>query len=351
MVAASPVGRRLEIEGGFEEVNDWLYEHQMTDGLPVIPPTEEKVAALLKGTKRDPAEEIGLIPPRWGVATVEAVAANGVMAGCRPEYLPVLLTAVEAMLAPEFNLYGIQATTHPLGPGILVNGPVAARLDINGKNNCFGQGWRANATIGRALRLVLLNIGGGLPGKGDKSTAGWPGKFTMCFAENEEALPAGWDPLHVERGFRRDQSTVTIIGAGGYHNSADLWSTTAEGVLRTIAYGMAAKSSHLGEGGDPLCALCPEHAAIIAGGGFSKAQVKEFLYQHARAPLIIFSDEIQESFRASGSGRAVDDQGRLMIADQAEEITVIVAGGPGPHSAFIPSWGRTVKSVTRLIGD
>ena len=191
MVAASPVGRRLEIEGGFEEVNDWLYEHQMTDGLPVIPPTEEKVAALLKGTKRDPAEEIGLIPPRWGVATVEAVAANGVMAGCRPEYLPVLLTAVEAMLAPEFNLYGIQATTHPLGPGILVNGPVAARLDINGKNNCFGQGWRANATIGRALRLVLLNIGGGLPGKGDKSTARRPGKFPKCCAENEEALHAG----------------------------------------------------------------------------------------------------------------------------------------------------------------
>ena len=122
-------------------------------------------------------------------------------------------------------------------------------------------------------------------------------------------------------------------------------------MLRTIAYGMAAKSSHLGEGGDPLCALCPEHAAIIAGGGFSKAQVKEFLYQYARAPLSIFSQEIQESFRAEGSGRAVDEESRLKIADRAEDITVVVAGGPGPHSAFIPSWGRTVKSVTRLIGD
>src|SRR5262249_24111947 len=161
-------------------------------------------------TDGDPEQVLGMLPPRQGEATVEKLAINAVMAGCLPEYLPVLIAAVEAVADPDFNLDGVQATTHPVAPLIVVNGPLARRLNINSGYNCFGQGFRANATIGRAMRLVLMNVGGGLPGTGDRSTQGSPSKFSYCIAENEEANP--WEPLHVERGFPRDVSTVTVSG-------------------------------------------------------------------------------------------------------------------------------------------
>jgi hypothetical protein len=181
-----------------------------SDGLPIIPPTPDRVQHMLEGTRRGPQSLIGRIPPRWGDATVEKVAVNAVMAGCLPAYMPVLTTAIEAMLAPEFNLYGIQATTHPVAPLLILNGPLARQLDVNNSYNVYGPGWRANATIGRAIRLLLLNVGGGIPGKGDRSTQGSPAKFAFCIAENETRNP--WLPLHVERGFDAGTSTVTVWG-------------------------------------------------------------------------------------------------------------------------------------------
>jgi hypothetical protein len=171
------------------------------DGLPFIPPRDERVARMLAYADRDPKEVVAVLPPRWGEATLEKIAVNAVMAGCLPQYLPVVMTAVSAMAEEAFNLYAVQATTHPCTPLILVNGPMAKELNINGRYNALGQGWRANATIGRAIRLILLNIGGGEPGVLDRATVGHPGKYSYCLAENEAENP--WIPLHLEKGFSK----------------------------------------------------------------------------------------------------------------------------------------------------
>src|SRR3546814_279807 len=209
----------------FEEANDALYRAGMTDGLPVVPPTPERVARMLAGARRDPAQVLGVMGPGYGQATVEKIAVNAVMAGCQPDYLHVLIAACEAMLDYEFNLYGINATTHPVTPMLVINGPAAERLRVNSGYNCMGQGWRANATIGRAIRLILINIAGGTPGKGDRATHGTPAKFSFCLAENEMASP--WEPLHVRRGFAPRQSTVTVHASEAPHeiNNQDRKST------------------------------------------------------------------------------------------------------------------------------
>ena len=199
----------------FEAANEALYQAGMTDGLPVIPPTPERVARMLEGARREPGQSLGVMGPGYGKATIEKIAVNAVMAGCRPEYMPVLVAAVEAMLDYEFNLYGINATTHPVTPMLVLNGPVAGRLKVNSGYNCMGPGWRANATIGRAIRLILVNIAGGTPGNGDRATHGTPAKFSFCLAENELASP--WAPLHVRRGFSPGQSTVTVHASEAPH--------------------------------------------------------------------------------------------------------------------------------------
>ena len=178
------------------------------------------------GADREPDVELGVMPPRNGIVSVEAIAVNAVMAGCRPEHLPVVLTAVEAALVPDFNLFAVQSTTHPCSPLIIVNGPVAAELGVNSRYGAFGPGHRANATIGRAVRLCLLNIGGAAPGVLDRSTQGQPSKYSFCIAENEAESP--WEPLHVERGFEPGHSTVTVVGCENPHNINDHVSTDAE---------------------------------------------------------------------------------------------------------------------------
>src|SRR5215510_10886474 len=217
----------IEVEDSLEAVNDWFCREKLSDGLPIVPPTAERVERMLDGIKRDPQEVIGSIPPKWAPATVEKLAINAVMAGCLPEYLPVIIVAVEAVLEDKFNLYGIQSTTHPCAPLLILNGPIARELGVNARYNAFGQGWRPNATIGRAIRLILLNVGGGVPGVLDRATQGQPSKYSYCIAENEAENP--WEPLHVERGYAIDESTVTVSGAEGPHNINDHVSTAAPG--------------------------------------------------------------------------------------------------------------------------
>jgi len=210
----------------------------------------------LKQTARDPLEIVGILPPRQGEATIEKIAANAVMAGCRPEYFPVVLAAIEALADPLFNLDSVQATTHPVATLLVVNGPIAHTLGIQAGYNAFGQGFRANVTIGRAVRLVLMNVGGGLPGSGDRATQGTPAKIAYCVAENEAESP--WEPLHVEAGLPATTSTVTVFGAEGPHNIQDHYSNTALGVLRTVAGAMAqAGSNNLLGRGWPLLSLGP----------------------------------------------------------------------------------------------
>jgi hypothetical protein len=342
------VSPKIKIESSPMEVQADLYGRGWTDGLPVVPPTEELVRRMLSGCDRDPQELIAVLPPKMGQATVEKIAVNAVMAGCLPEYLPVLIAAVEAVAEERFNLLGVLATTHSCGVLMVINGPAARALKINSGGNAFGPGVRVNATLGRALNLVLLNVGGSVPGQVDKSTQGSPGKYTYCVAENESASP--WEPFHVEAGYRTEDSTVTVFAAESPHNINDHDSTTGTGILTTIAATMptAGNNNLQFYSGEPVVVLGPEHAATIAGDGFSKEQVKDFLYEHARLRREAVSEAHIEYRRKSPEryGRFIDSD--LLPAARREDIIVMVVGGPGKHSCYIPTFGLN-NCVTKKI--
>jgi len=334
-----------------EAINKLLYARGWTDGLPIIPPTEERVKEMISHYGWNPQEVIGLLPPKRGEASVEKIAINAVMAGCIPEYLPVVIAATRAMIQKDFNLYGLQTTTHLCTVMVLLNGPMAEELGINCGYNAMGQGNMANATIGRAIRLVLTNIGGASPGILDRATFGSPAKYSFCFAENEAENP--WEPFHVERGFPKSLSTVTVFGVEGPHNVNDHGSQSAEEVLLTISGVLATPgTNHIYLGGEPLIVLGPEHAQIISSDGFSKAEVKQFLYEKARVPLKLISRGNLDRFRKIWPDRfsRLDSGDNVPIAVKPEDILVIVAGGQGRHSAVIPSFGAT-KAITVPVTD
>jgi hypothetical protein len=266
------------------------------------------------------------------------------MAGCRPEYFPIVVTAVEAVLQPEFNLFAVQATTHPCAPLVIVNGPAAAELGINSRYGAFGPGTRANATIGRAVRLILLNVGGAAPGVLDRSTQGQPSKYTFCVAENEAESP--WEPLHVERGFEPWRSTVTVVGAENPHNINDHVSSSGAGILATLAGSMSDMGSNNAYlYGEPVLALGPEHAAILAADRHDKASIRQFVFEHARVPAELWA----QGGMAGGSDRFAGESGRPIIA-RPEDLIVVVVGGFGRHSSWLPTFGGSTRSVTRAVG-
>jgi len=331
------------------EFQSFMMERGWGDGLPLIPATARRVAAMLAATRRPADDLVALLPPRLGRATVERVAINAVLAGALPEHLPVILATVEAVGQPEFNLQAVQTTTHPCSPLIIVNGPIAGRLGINGAGNALGQGHRANAVIGRALRLVLQNVGGARPGHEDRATQGHPGKYSYCVAENEAASP--WAPLSVDRGFTREVSTVTVCGSEAPHNINDHGSSTPQGILTTVA-GTAAVvgSNNIYLGGEPLVILGPEHAATVAGGGWSKDDFKRALWERAHVPLSGFDPSNIERFAVIHPAGFRDRPPETLapIARQWSDIMIVVAGGAGKHSVFVPTFGAT-RSVTRRV--
>ncbi|HEX3176893.1 MAG TPA: hypothetical protein VHZ49_09460 [Methylomirabilota bacterium] len=346
-MSRGPAAATFDFTGAYEEIDAHYQERGWTDGLPIVPPTEARVRAFLAETERDPHEIIGTLPPRQGEATVEKIAVNAVMAGCRPEYFPVILAGIEALADPLFNLDSVQATTHPVAPLLVVNGPIAREIGLNAGYNAFGQGVRANITIGRAVRLVLMNVGGGLPGSGDRATQGSPAKIAYCVAENEADSP--WEPLHVEAGLAPDVSTVTAFGCEGPHNIQDHYSNTGLGVLHTVAgaMGQAGSNNLLGRGW-PLLSLGPEHAATIARDGFSKQKVKQFLFDHARFPLSRLGAEYRRYQVERQHVRDADDT-LVPIVRSAEDISVIVVGGAGKHSAWQPTFGDGTRPTRRVI--
>lgn len=338
----------VEAPDDLEEFNRFFEECRWGDGLPLIPPTQERVAKMLSAVDRAPDEFIAAVAPGFGAATVEHIAINAVLAGCTGKYIPALIAAVQAVCAPEFNLQGIQTTTNPAAVWLILNGPVARELGINSGKNCLGQGTRANATLGRALRLVMQNVGGAFPGDMDRATQGQPGKYSFCCAENEEASP--WEPLHVERGFARDESTVTAVGPAGTTNM-NTHAKDAEDVIRVIADTMAyPPSNDYWIGGAPWLVLSPEHADIIAQAGYGKAELKRTLWEKSkmRAGRMAKRDfeRTRYSRRAELGEIATDTM--LPITTTPEEIGIVVAGGPGTHSVYVPSFGDT-RSVTRKI--
>ena len=338
----------LEAPDDLRAINRLIRERRWGDGLPVIPPTVEYVEEMLRYTHRAPDEIVARIAPGFGTATVEHIAINAVLAGCDPGYLPVLIAATEAVAAPEFNLQGIQATTNPVAVWLIVNGPVAQRLGLNAGLNCLGQGSWANATLGRALRLILQNVGGALPGEMDRATHGQPGKYTFCCAENEALNP--WEPLHVERGFARGSSTVTVVGAAGTLNNTIL-TKHADDLLRVIADTMAHPSSNdYWFGGEPWIVFSPEHAGVLARAGLNKAEVKRRLWEESKMAAGRMSAEDLVRTRAARVAELgnIGPDTLLPISPTPGDIGVIVAGGAGTHTVYVPSFGPT-RAVTREV--
>ncbi len=258
-------------------------------------PTEAAVERLVAVGRGDNAP-LPPISPRQVIPTLRSLAANAVMAGCRPEYFPVVLAALRGVLTPEYNLHGTLATTHPCAPMVLVNGPLRERLGINCGGNCFGQGWRANATIGRALELILLNIGGAKPAVMDRSTQGSPAKYSFCFGENEEASP--WEPYHVRRGFDPSDSVVTVMSGEGPHNINDHASTTGDGLLTTMSASIAQPGANTIYGKGPyVVVIGPEHAATLHRDGWTIPALQQALYERARVPLSSVSPENRAQYR------------------------------------------------------
>ena len=331
--------RTVDVEPTPEAAFAEAYRLGWTDGLPIVPPTEDRVGAMVEATGRPADELVARVPPAYGAATIEKIAINAVMAGCLPEYMPVLVAAVEGMCEPRFNLDGIQSTTNPAGVALIINGPVRKQLDINCERNCLGQGWRANATIGRAVRLVMLNAGGGNPGTGDKAIHGFPGKFSFCFGELEEANP--WEPLHVERGFKREDSTVTVVGAQGTSNCNLANFFKIHAMLDIMANAMSYLGSNnvmLGDG-EPLMILTPAHAELAHQAGMSKGDVKKYLWEKSGAPLsAIPTDGTAERLYP----RLAVHNGAIKPCKRPEDVMLVVAGGPEMyHAVFVPTFGDT----------
>ena len=343
--------RRVDVPDYHDEVQDFYWQQGWTDGLPVVPATESLVRRMLSGYGEDPALSLGVIQPRNARVTLEKVAINAVMAGCQPEYFPVVVAAVEAVLQEEFNVAGVSSTTGGAAPVIIVNGTLAKRLGINADSGCFGPGYRANASIGRALRLVIRNLGGLVLGEMDKATLATPGRYTFCFAENEDRSP--WEPRHVELGFDPAASIVTVVGIRGVYGVMETTVATGTEVLSTMVGTMKAVGVsnyyQIGTGSQIVMVVCPEHAADIFASGLSKDDVRQFIYQNARMPLHQLKDVAHYGNRNWPSWVDETNPDTLVpIVSDADDIAVIVAGGDGRHSAWLAGWGVT-RMVTQEI--
>lgn len=344
--ATALASRRIEL-GPLEDEIEACYDRGWSDGLPLVPPTEERVVRMLQGTPRDPAQVLGRVPPNLIECTVEKVAVNAVMAGCKPEFLPVVIAAVEAALLDAFCMHGLLATTWFSGPVVIVNGPVARRIGMNAGINALGQGNRANATIGRALQLVIRNVGGGKPGAVDRSTLGNPGKYTFCFAE-DESDPC-WDSLAVERGFEPDASTVTLFAGDGVQGVFDQKSRTPESLARTFAACLRVVAHpKIVMASDAFLVVSPEHLRVFREAGWSKQRLKEELVDLLMLPT-------RELYRdaggiAEGIPSSIDAEAVPKFRPGGLHI-VRAGGGAGMFSAIIGGWlatGATGSDVVSM---
>jgi hypothetical protein len=326
--------RRVEL-GDIEDAIETAFVRGWTDGLPVVPPTPARVLNMLDGTRRAPDEVVAIVPPDLVPVTVEKVAINAVMAGCKPEYLPVVLAAVQAACTDAFNMHGLLCTTYFSGPVLVVNGPIARDIGMNSGVNCMGQGNRANATIGRALQLVVRNVGGGVPGGIDRATFGGPGKHTFCFAEDEAGSP--WEPLSVERGFARGASAVSLFPGHGPSAIVDQISRTPESLARSFAVKLRAVSHpKLVMGMGAMLVVSPEHARVFAAAGWTKARLRAEL----DALLTIDGSELVRGAGGIDEGMpAAIAQGRRLPKFRAGDLAIVHAGGSaGMFSAIIEGW-------------
>ncbi len=352
----SPIrARRIEVASG-DDIDEFMFDQGFSDGLPVVAPTPERVLRMLSGTARDPQDIVAVVPPNLAPATVEKVAINAVMAGCKPEYLPVVIAALEAVCTDEFNMHGVNATTMGASPVLVVNGPIRERIGMNMRLAALGNGNRANATIGRALRLIVRNVGGARPGGVDRSTLSSPMKFTMCFAEWEEGSP--WEPLHVERGFKREDSVVTAFAmTSGPVQIVDQDSRQPDQIAGTLGLGLEgmflSKIHRMPT--DTLLVVCPEHVhTLMSEGPYSKARLRERIQAVTTKPLrSMVADAVSGAGISPASAAKMSpemlDSPAPKFAD-AKYIHIVVAGSDaGKFSAAFHGWvsgpmGSTVVS-------
>ena len=334
-----------QIDIAADDVMEACYDHGWTDGLPVVPPTPVRVLRMLAGTSRDGSEQIGLIPPDRAPCSIEKVAINAVMAGCKPEYFPVVLAVVEAALQDKFCLHGLLCTTYFSSPVIIVNGPVSRKIGMNSGGNALGQGNRANATIGRALQLLVRNVGGGLPGGIDRATLGNPGKYTFCFAEDESN--AQWPSLAMDYGYSRDESIVHLFAGDGIQPIMDQQSRTPESLAKSLA--LALKSvAHpkIYMLADAVLVISPEHRRVFMQGGWTKEQVKERILENLQTPgkdLIRGAQDILEGMPAQFESKTI---GKFRKGG----LHIVSAGGTaGLFSAIISGWVASGERGSQLV--
>ena len=341
--------RRVQLATELDPAEE-MYDRGWTDGLPVIAPTDLRIARMLAGTSRQPDEIVGLIPPNLVECTVEKVAINAVLAGCRPEYMPVLLAAIDAALDPLFSMHGLLCTTWFSGPALIVNGPISRQIGLNSGSNCFGQGTRANSTIGRALQLLIRNVGGGRPGEIDRSVFGHPGKVGFCFAEDE--TDTDWTPLHVHRGFDPASSVVTLFHGDGVHGVRAHRARSAAELSRSLAFALQSVCHPKLYGfSGAILALSPDHYAIFQREGWARAEIEAALVDALKRP----GTELIEG--AGGMAEGIDPARAEEIVDKFHPGTLLVvrAGGSGALlSAVIGGWAamrrpHEVAPVSRVI--
>ncbi len=329
----------LDIDPGADlssRVSELFLQENWTDGLPVVPPTEDRVQSMLATVAAPPHEVLGILQPRGGIATVQKVAVCAVMAGCLPKHFPIVVAAVRAIGSAEFKLRAIQSTAHPYSPFIMVNGPAGIEAGLSSGHDCTPRGWQANIAICRAVRLVTINMAG-IKDVIASHTHGYVGCFADCIRENEEESP--WAPYHVEKGYPRDGSTVTVFPGEAPHLIDDRGSTTPQSMLTTFARVMANGGNRSLNGPtQQVLLVAPEHANYVASHGFSKEDVRDFLYHVARVPIHEFPKDNWDSF--SGWHRKlfanVSEHVTIPVVREKQDINIIVHGGIGPHSLYVP---------------
>jgi hypothetical protein len=321
------------------------YTNGWTDGLPVVPPTSERISAMLDAAGLEPDKQLAFIENRQVSVTAEKVAINAVMAGCKAEYMPVVAAAIEALGDPLYGYHGPATSTGGSAVFMVVNGPIAREIDLNSGDNLFGPGWRANATIGRAVRLVMRNVIGTMPGELDRSSLGHGGKYSYCIAENEVDSP--WPPFHTTRGFKAEQNAVTIFAALAPHQYSNQLSSTPEGILATACAHMKISA---GSGRQPQYAMVfpGEHQATMKKAGWAREDVQRYVFENSKVSVA----ELKRLHMKAGEITREDETAMMSVVETPQDLLVIAAGGKaGVQSCFIPGWGAKAgsQSVTTEI--
>ena len=343
LLAGKFTGQKIERIGiradEFSELNEWFYLRGWTDGLPIVPPTEVRVREMLKGSDLPADFVVANLDPMSGQVTIGKIAVNAVMAGCRPEYMPVLIAAVELVAKPEFDLKGHATTTNPDVPMLIISGPIVKQLDINSGTNTLGRGWQANASISRALHLIIQNVGGSWPGVTDMSTIGQPGDFAMMIAENSEANP--WNPLHMELGHPRAANVVAVIAAEGTHSILGIGQSD-EGYLKIVAAHLAGLEKPYR--GTMLLIIAQDTATMLAEKGWTREKIVAYITDYAKIPFKLYKERyLDTSVLRKGMPDwvfRVKDPETMIPNPLIDKLLVLVAGGTGEKSTLIPGWSN-----------